>query len=232
MSTVSFEGASIVQGSDHLHLTEGVSMGLLSFLQRKKKDGEQIPEPVSSEVPEKKSPTVLTTDQNEDVIEREIPEHIFIEYPKHKPTVMEEQETTTEVHNLNSLYRFLERNLEKQGYEDALINPDTSYMDEQVSYIQNELHLLLSRVGNYYSGHIKHVNFHIDTRRRSGMVETVDELLTHKETVEEEMKIVAGIGKDAQQGVGLCQNLFLSYKRGFRNGFAAITYNTILGRKN
>jgi len=163
----------------------------------------------------------------------EIPENVFIEYATAKPKdKMEPSETKQEVNDLQSLYRYLEQNLEKKGYEDALVNPDTSYMDEHVQYIGNELGLLIAKIKTYYSGYMRTIDFHIETRKRSGMIETVDELLSHKETVLEEIKIVAVIETDAGKGIGLSQNLILGYKKGFRNGFAAITYNSVLGRKN
>jgi len=160
-----------------------------------------------------------------------IPENVFIEHEK--PTVnqdMEAIEQENEKNDLKSLYRFLERNLEKKGYEDALINPDTSYMETHIRYIHNELNLVLAKVKTYYSGHLRNISFHIESRKRTGMVETVDELLSHKATVEEDIAMVHTIEQDLVKKEGLSQNLFLSYEKGFKNGFAAITYNTILGK--
>jgi hypothetical protein len=162
----------------------------------------------------------------------EIPEHIFVEYqnPKTKKT-MEPNVIQAEPIDLQSLYRYLEQNFESRGFEDALRNPDTSHMEEQVQYIHNDLNLLISKVKSYYNGHITKVDFHIATRQRSGMVETVDELVSHKKSMTEEMSIVASIEEDLRKGIGLSQNLFLSYKKGFKNGFAAITHNTIFNRR-
>jgi len=101
-----------------------------------------------------------------------------------------------------------------------------------VLYINNELALLISKIKTYYTGYMRTIDFHIETRQRSGMIETVDELIAHKETVAGEMKIVSSIEDDSRQRTGLSQNPILSYKKGFRNGFAAITYNTVLSRKN
>ena len=163
----------------------------------------------------------------------EVPENIFIEYAKPKPKPsMDSNEVKPELSDLQTLYRYLEQNLEKKGYEDALINPDTGYMEEQVLYINNELALLISKIKVYYAGYLRTIDFHIDTRQRSGMIETVDELITRKETVVDEMKIVSAIEGDSVQRIGLSQNPVLSYKKGFRNGFAAITYNTVLSKKN
>lgn len=160
----------------------------------------------------------------------DIPEQIFIAQDSPK-TAPKASETPAPVTNLDSLYAYLGRNLEKPGYEDSLMNPDSSHMEEQLRFIKNELALLISQVKNYYSGHLREVDCHIETRSRSGMVETVDELLAHKANTEEKMQLVLQIENEARDGKGLTENLILSYKKGFRNGFAAITVATILNKK-
>lgn len=163
----------------------------------------------------------------------EIPESIFIEFEKPKqPIRMQPIEEKEEINNLNALYKFLEYSYEKKGYEDALMNPDSHSMEEQVMLIRNEFNLMISKVKTHYSSYTRTIDFHIETRKRSGMVETVDELETHKKNILEEISIVESIYKDDQADAGLSQNRILSYKRGFKNGFAAITFNNVLGRKN
>lgn len=172
-----------------------------------------------------------TTNHLENNTSPEIQEHIFVEYEKPKTkSLMEPNEPTQEVNNLQTLYRYLEQNLEKKGYEDALMNPDTSYRDEHVKYIQNELSLMISKVKTYYNSHLRTIDLHIETRKRGGMLELVDELVSERQIVEDELNIVSQIDQDSQNANGLTENLFLSYKKGFKNGFAAITYNTVLKR--
>jgi hypothetical protein len=163
----------------------------------------------------------------------DIPEHVFIEHEKPKPKEpTESSQVKPDVLDLQTLYHHLGQNLERNGYEDALTNPDTSYMEEQIQYIYNELGLLIAKIKTYYANHIRNIDFHIDTRKRCGMIETVDELLSYKQTVLEAIQKVSEIETDMSKGVGVSQNLMLSYRRGFRNGFAAITYGTVLSRKH
>jgi hypothetical protein len=162
----------------------------------------------------------------------EIPENIFVEYEKPKSKVPMETNNQQQLDDIHMLYRYLQQDLEKKGYEHALVNPDASYMQEHVLYLQNQLNLLISKVTTHYRNYLRQIDFHIDTRKRHDMVEMVDELLTHKANIEDEMKLVAAIEEDAKKGNGITQNVILSYKRGFKNGFAAITYGTILNRKN
>ena len=157
----------------------------------------------------------------------EIPEHVFVEYEKPKPSAMETNGMKSEIFDIRTIYQHLEQSLEKKGYEEALINPDSSYLEEQLNYISNELRLVIARAKTYYNGHIKQINFHIETRKRNGMIEMVDELLTRKAIIEDELNSVLAIEQDAANRTGLCENLFLTYRRGFLNGLAAITDNTI-----
>ncbi len=115
---------------------------------------------------------------------------------------METQEALPASNDLRTLFQFLEQNLEKKGYEDALMNPDTSFMEEQVKYVNNELDLVIAKVKSYYDNHLREVNFHIETRKRNGMVETVEELITHKATMDAEVLQVKAIEEDSRKGNG------------------------------
>lgn len=156
----------------------------------------------------------------------EIPQELFIETPKlTSSSPAPESLNQLEVANLQTLYNYLDQSLEKKGYEDALTNPDTSYMEEQIQYMTNQLGLLIARIRTYYASHLRSLDFHIETRKRSGMLELVDELLTHRATVLEEINVVDSIEEAAKRKEGISQNIILSYRRGFRNGIAAITYS-------
>lgn len=194
-------------------------MNLLKFLQKK-----QTSDTPAIQVPEQQETAT------ESVELPEIPEHIFIEHTKPRQKNMDVEEQKTETVTVQALYKYLEQNLESKGYDDALMNPDTSSMEENLRIVINDLNLLISKVKTYYSGHLRSIDFHIETRKAQGMIEIVEELQTHRDTIIDEIKIVTSIEEDTKKGTGLSENLILSYRRGFRNGFAAITYNTILGK--
>jgi hypothetical protein len=210
-------------------------MTLFHFL--KKQDGEkttETPPPGLTQtdvnIPENKS---KEESGNETKEVHDIPENLFVEYEKqNQKKPMEPNESPQETNDLHTLYRYLEQNLEKKGYEDALMNPDSSYMEEHVRFLQNEFTIMISKVNTYYKSYVRQIDFHIETRKRQEMIEMVDELLTKKASVEDEMKIVESIENDSRNQNGITQNVILSYKKGFKNGFAAITYGTILSKKN
>jgi len=157
----------------------------------------------------------------------EIPEDIFTASPEKdaKATPVKEPEGLDDI---NRLFRFLDSNLESQGYDDAMINPDTTNLQENVAAIKNELQRIIRKVKTFYESFIREINFHIESRGRSGMVDTVEELKMKKQIAEDHIKKVIEIEADARNNEGDGQGLILSYTRGFKNGLAAISHHNII----
>lgn len=158
----------------------------------------------------------------------EIKEEVFTEKDLPKTITMEPNISNTPQNDIYVLYQFLERNLEQQGYEDALLNPDSSHMNQNIESIKIQLEITISKVKTYYANYIRTIDFHIESRKRNGMVDTVDELISQKENAEEEIKTILKVESDSKSNTGLSQNLIMSYTKGFRNGLASISYNTVL----
>jgi len=160
----------------------------------------------------------------------DIPEHVFVENaePERKAPIEKQEKSDN---NIDLLFRFLDRNLETQGYDDALINPDTTNLLENTAAIKNELQRTIKKVRTFYEGFIREINFHIESRGRSGMVDTVQELQMKKQIAEDHIQKVLEIEDDAKNDKGDSQGLILSYTRGFKNGLAAISHHNII-RKN
>lgn len=157
----------------------------------------------------------------------EIPEHIFTESVKNDEGLTGKKDTDLQ-DNINLLFKFLDRNLEIQGYNDAMINPDTINLQENVAAIKNELLRTIRKVKTFYESFIREINFHIESRGRSGMVDTVEELKMKKQIAEDHIKKVIEIETDAKNNEGDSQGLILSYTRGFKNGLAAISHHNII----
>jgi len=162
----------------------------------------------------------------------EIPETVFIEKDLQQEQKAEDKNgNSTGDIGINVLFQFLEKNYQSQGYDDALINPDTTHLQQNVESLKNDLERIIIRVKTFYEDFIREVNFHIVSRSRSGMIETVEELTVKKETAEQHVKQVMDIEQQAKNNTGPGQSIILSYTRGFRNGLAAISHHSIL-RKN
>lgn len=161
----------------------------------------------------------------------EIPEKVFIAT---EPPGAKSSETVSPQkveNNIDLLFRFLDRNHEENGYNDALRNPDTSHRDQNVDALRAELNRTIRKVNTFYEDFIREINFHIDSRGRSGMVDTVEELKMKKEIAESHIQKVKLIETDAKNHTGDSEGIVISYKRGFENGLAAITHHNILSRK-
>jgi hypothetical protein len=156
-----------------------------------------------------------------------VPEDIFTESVK-SPT---ENIQAPAERNINLLFEFLDRNHESKGYDDALVNPDISHLEQNLLSIKNELERTLRRVKTYYEDFIKEIDFHIESRSRSGMIDTVDELKMKKDIAEGHIKKVLEIEEDSHNDRGDGQGALMSYTRGFKNGLAAISHHTVLKRK-
>lgn len=162
----------------------------------------------------------------------EIPEHVFIEknkVPEGSPKNENGMNNTN--YGIKLLFQFLDKNYEEKGYDDALVNPDGSHLDQNVTGLKCDLDRTIKKVRIFYEDFIREINVHLATRRRSGMIDIVEELVGKKETAESHMNQVVEIEQDAKNDKGVGQGIILSYTRGFRNGLAAISHHSIL-RKN
>lgn len=133
--------------------------------------------------------------------------------------------------NIALLYTFLDRNHEAKGYDDALLNPDTSHLDQNLDALKNELVRTINKVKTFYEDFIQETEYHILSRGRSGMVDIVEELEMKKRTAIGHMEKVNKIEKDAENNIGDCKGILLSYTRGFKNGLAAISHHNILTKR-
>jgi len=154
---------------------------------------------------------------------------VFVETDKGLNADSAENNHSSE-HGINLLFHFLEKNYEKKGYDDALMNPDNTHLEQNIAALKNELERTIRKVKTFYEDFIREINFHISSRSRSGMVDTVEELNAKKETAESHIRQVLEIEQEANENRGVPQGIVLSYTRGFRNGLAAISHHSIMNR--
>ena len=162
----------------------------------------------------------------------EIPEDLFIEKEKVQSEPTSGSNGIASADNgINVLFAFLDKNYEAKGYDDSLVNPDNTHLEQNIEALKNDLERTIRRVKTFYQDFIRTINFHIASRGRSGMVDTVEELTVKKETAENHITQVLEIEDQAKNNKGVGQGIIISYTRGFRNGLAAISHHSIL-RKN
>lgn len=134
-------------------------------------------------------------------------------------------------HNIGLLYIFLDRNHETKGYDDALINPDISHLNQNLAALKNELIRTINKVLTFYEDFVQETNYHILTRAKSGMVDMVEELEMKKKIALGHVTKVREIEESLDQENGDCAGILISYTRGFKNGLAAISHHHILTRR-
>jgi hypothetical protein len=126
-------------------------------------------------------------------------------------------------YNLDSIYEFAETDFEEKGYNDALINPDNSYKEDNIRLLEYDFKIKIKRAYKTYEDYIKDIEFHIITRKNAGLVDTVKlletELIKTKDSIEE----IKSIETENEEKVGLIHRISLSYQRGFMRGLAAMS---------
>jgi len=159
-------------------------------------------------------------------------EDVFIEKgaPRSGNTT-ETLETNQPINNIDLLYRFLDKNYEEKGYNDALVNPDAHHLEQNLEVLKYELERVIKKVKTFYEDFIKEINYHIDSRSRSGMVDTVEELKMKKDIALGHVEKIIDLESAAKEKKGDGQGIMVSYTKGFKNGLAAISHYTILQRK-
>lgn len=158
----------------------------------------------------------------------EVEERVFIE--SSAPAQQSQAEALVE-HNIGVLYAFMDRNHEVKGYDDALVNPDTSNLNQNLDALKNELIRTLNKVKTFYEDFVQETEFHILSRSRNGMVDMVEELEMKKKIAQGHIEKVKAIEADTAREEGDCKGILISYTRGFKNGLAAISHHHILSRR-
>jgi hypothetical protein len=160
----------------------------------------------------------------------EIPEETFIEKETPEKNQSEDNQVTQTKTGISLLYEFLDKNYESKGYDDALINPDITHLEQNITALKNDLSRYIRKVKTFYEDAIREINFHISSRGRSGMIDTVEELTVKKEIAESHIQQVMEIEDQAKDNQGVGHGIIISYTKGFKNGLAAISHHTMQKR--
>jgi len=155
----------------------------------------------------------------------DIPEETFIEKTAPDPRVEKNVENEINQDNIQSLFAFLGIDFQQQGYDDALINPDTSYMNQNIDAILSDLEMKIKKVMTFYEDSTKQLDFLIESRGRLGMVDTVDEFKMKKERALRHMEKVIEMQVELSGQNRSSHRVTISYKRGFHNGMATIAHH-------
>tara|TARA_B100000795_G_C22716468_1_gene405635 strand:+ start:331 stop:867 length:537 start_codon:yes stop_codon:yes gene_type:complete len=124
---------------------------------------------------------------------------------------------------LQSIYDYALIDFEHRGYQDALINPDSSYKSENLELLIEDLYIKIRIAKRFYKDLSKNMDFHIQSRSDAGLVDTVNELNIKKILIEEKLEEVTLIESETNQEKGISIRLSLSYSKGFKRGLASLS---------
>lgn len=175
-------------------------MNIINFFSRKKQKEENT-------IIEKKEEPV------------EIPKTLFIE----ENEVKGEASFENSEYNLEKIYGFATKDFEEKGYDDALINPDHSYSNDNIKLLKYDFQILIKRAYKTYEDYIKDIEFHIESRNNAGLIDTVKLLETTLVKTQDSIEEVKAIEEDFLNDIGLIERVSLSYRRGFMRGLAAMS---------
>ncbi len=170
--------------------------------------------------------------QPENFVRKDVPEDIFVAKEEIEREAVNESKSAPKIFTgIDEIFDFLNENYEEKGYEDAMANPEQSYMDLNIDILKSRLHTKIMQVKLKYQDYLKDINFHIETRSRIGLIEIVEELNIRKESMQNHLIQIEQLALDLEKQSGSVEQVLLSYKRGFLRGISAITHNLILERK-
>jgi len=145
-------------------------------------------------------------------------------------TSNDNQEQNGSLQGRQLIDNFLFKDYDRQGYQDALINPDSSNAESSKEILKSQLEIIIDKALSYYNDKIKDFDFHIKTRNENGMLDTVAEIESEKLKALEEVNKIEIILSEAKENKGKGHIIVLSYEKGFKRGLAAITAAKLFGK--
>lgn len=179
-------------------------MGLFSFFNKK---NDQITMVKSDDNPIDKELFVQESDDQEDVTS-----NIVIQ---HNSTL------------IDGIFEFLSHDFESRGYGDAIVQPDTHYLNENLDLLKKDYQLKIDRARYKYKEFLTELEFHISTRDAMGLTEIVEGLKAKKTIVLEHLSFVNQELDDIQRDIGKVLRIKLSYTKGFKRGASALSNSFI-----
>ena len=126
---------------------------------------------------------------------------------------------------IDVLYAFINKDYEKEGYEDALVNSDVEYCTAKESIILNKLQQLFRRVLLRYSGEIREIEVQAANAKSLFALTSASMLEARKATCEEHIAEINSMMDKVNAKAPEMMTMIESYRRGFTKGCAAQTAN-------
>jgi len=128
---------------------------------------------------------------------------------------------------IDQIFDYVNQDFESRGYQDAIVQPDTHYLNENVELIKNDYQLVIDKAAYKYKEFLTELEFHIATRTSMGLTEIVQGLEAKKKITQQHLAFVEDEMKAIQANKGKVQRIKLSYTKGFKRGASALSNSFI-----
>ncbi|MDR1810714.1 MAG: hypothetical protein LBR34_10005 [Prevotella sp.] len=119
---------------------------------------------------------------------------------------------------IDIIYSALREDYESKGFNDALLNPDISYKNNNLQIIRGNLEVKFKQVLLKYHDNLKRIDSAIKTLISAGSIDSVDKLTVEKEIWEKHVDEINEMKKDLDKKEVYMMGIFNSYEKGFLKG--------------
>ncbi len=158
----------------------------------------------------------------------EIEENVFVE--KNETAARGGVESSIAA-TLDGVYEFLKADFETRGFNDAMMNSDSSYRDENIEVLMWDLIILSKHAKIKYADKIVELDNHIISRKRLGALDVIHDLESERKRINEKVHDLNEIIGHAEKKIESPSRVIKSYSRGFHRGMVALSKSTINSNK-
>lgn len=124
---------------------------------------------------------------------------------------------------IDVIFSFIHKNREEEGYQDALINSDLSYMKAKEEIIRNELKMLFKRISIRYKDNILVLDVQKAKAEAAFISSSVAILQARREIYVEHLAEIEEMEKMLDADDPKMTTMIETYRRGFNKGIVAQT---------
>lgn len=122
---------------------------------------------------------------------------------------------------IDVIYAYIRKDYSPKGYDDAMVNPDASYLEMGKQLIKNKLKSLFDQISVRYKDEIRQLETVIHINETMGLTDTAMHLQTQKEIYTRHLAEIEEMRKSLESGSQQLQLMIGSYEKGFKTGIAA-----------
>ncbi|MBO5864174.1 MAG: hypothetical protein J6Q59_07895 [Paludibacteraceae bacterium] len=119
---------------------------------------------------------------------------------------------------IDAIYAFVKKDMENDGYNDALCCPDNSYKERKMKIIRNELKNIFDQVNLRYIDLLKRLDAQIASSTEQGLSGRSKQFAIQKELMQEHIEKLKQLEEDFNNNKETMTGMLESYEMGFSRG--------------